>query len=602
MRRLRYGKWFYGFATAALVMTLGACANSESEEPKAESGSQEQGAGENRLFSIEDFNNIKTNMGEAIEGGTLNFGLVSDTAFDGTLNFNFYNGNPDQQVLQFFDEPLLTWDENYLYTQDGAATYEVSEDGKTFTFTIRDNVYWHDGEPVTARDWVFAHEVIAHPDYDGVRFGANKLRIVGMEEYRNGEADEIAGLRILNERQLEMEFTEATPSLLTGGIWTYPLAYHIFKDIPVADMSSSPEVRQHPIGFGPFMVDTIVPGESVTYKANENYWRGAPTLEGVTLRVISPATVIQELRTGGVDIVSSFPIDQFPENAELSNLEWLGNVDRAYTYIGFKLGHWDDELGENVMDPDAKMADVNLRRAMWHAIDNETVGERFYHGLRWEASTLIPPSHPQFQNTNLERPVFDPELANQILDDAGYVDTTGDGFRDNPDGTPLVINFASMTGDDVAEPLAQYYVQAWNNIGLNVESTMLEFNTFYEQVGADHPDIDVYQAAWVVGIDVDPTNLYGRIGPSNYSRFTSENNDRLLVEGASEAAFDLDYRREIYNEWQEYMIEQIPVIPTLWRSALAPVNNRVLNYGIGDGTGLYLYQVALTQEEPIVAE
>lgn len=604
MRKLRYGKLFQGIAVVALIVTLVACGNDEVDDPSTGTEVQEEQGTElaDGLFSIEDFNNIKTNKGEAIEGGILNFGLVSDTTFDGTLNYNFYQGRPDVEVLQFFDEALLSWDENYIYTQDGAATFEVSEDGRTFTFTIRDNVFWHDGEPVTARDWVFAHEVIAHPDYDGVRLSANKRRIVGMEEYIAGEADEISGLRILSERQLEMEFTQASPSLLTGGIWTYPLAYHIFSDIPVAEMSSSPEVRQHPIGFGPFIVDTIVPGESVTYTANENYWRGAPNLDGVILRVIGPATVVQELRTGGVDVVSSFPVAQFADNADLSNLEWLGIVDRAYTYIGFKLGHWDEELGENIMDPDAKMADVNLRRAMWHAVDNHTVGERFYHGLRWEASTLIPPSHPDFHNTNIERPAFDPELANQILDEAGYIDTTGDGFRDNPDGTPLVINFASMTGDEVAEPLTQYYVQAWNDIGLKVEATMLDFNTFYDQVAEDHPDIDIFQAAWSVGIDSDPSVLYGRLAPFNYSRFVSDNNDRLLEAGVSEEAFDVDFRREIYHEWQAYMLEQVPVFPTLWRSAFTPVNNRVLNFAIGDGTGLYWSDVALSQAEPFIAE
>ena len=75
----------------------------------------------------------------------LHYGLVSDTAFEGTLNFNFYSGDPDAQVLEWFDEGFLTWDASYVYTNDGAATYEASEDGKTFTFTIRDNVNWHDG-------------------------------------------------------------------------------------------------------------------------------------------------------------------------------------------------------------------------------------------------------------------------------------------------------------------------------------------------------------------------------------------------------------------------------------------------------------------------
>lgn len=76
----------------------------------------------------------------------LNFGLVSDTVFEGTLNYNFYSGAPDAEIIAWFDESLLAVDENYSYTQDGAAEWEVNDDGNVFTFTIRDNVNWHDGE------------------------------------------------------------------------------------------------------------------------------------------------------------------------------------------------------------------------------------------------------------------------------------------------------------------------------------------------------------------------------------------------------------------------------------------------------------------------
>ncbi|ADU28410.1 oligopeptide ABC transporter substrate-binding protein [Evansella cellulosilytica] len=594
----------YLFALMLVLMLALAACGSPDETEEGGSDADENAAEDNgdELYSIDDFSNIKTNEGEAIEGGTVTFGLVSDTAFEGTLNWNFYSGNPDAQVLNWFDEPLLTWDENYVYTQDGAATYEVSEDGHTFTFTIRDNVNWHDGEPVTAEDWLFAHEVIAHPDYDGPRYGSDIRNVEGIEEFRAGEADTISGIEVIDEKTLAITYKEVSPSLVTGSIWTYPLAKHIFEDIPVEDMSSSPEVRQNPIGFGPFIVDTITPGESVTYVKNEDYWRGEPNLDGVTLRVINPNTVVQELQTGAVDMVSSFPVDQFPANADMSNVEFLGDIDRAYTYIGFKLGHWDEEAGENVVDPDMKMGDVNLRRAMAHAIDDTTVGERFYHGLRWNGTTLIPPSHPEFHDDANEGLVFDVELANQILDEAGYEDVTGDGFRETPEGEELVINFASMTGGDTAEPLAQYYVQSWREIGLNVDLEMLEFNTFYDRVEEDHPDIDVYQGAWGVGIDVDPTGLWGPVSPMNYTRWTNEENTRLLREGVSSEAFDLDYRAEVYNEWQQLMVEEVPAFPTVYRAVLSPVNNRVHNYAIGDGTGVYRYQIAVTQEDRLAAE
>ncbi|MFA1821939.1 oligopeptide ABC transporter substrate-binding protein [Virgibacillus oceani] len=594
----------------------------ETDDDATEDDDGDDAAEDDGLYSIEDFDQIKNNEGEAMDGGTLNFGLVTDTPFEGTLNWNWYSGTYDSEILNWFDEGLLTWDENYVYTNDGAATYEVNDDGNVFTFTIGEDVNWHDGEPVTAEDWLFAHEVIGHPDYDGPRYGADFTNIEGMEEYRAQfqddegetidlsieEAESIAGIEVIDDKTLEITYIQSTPSLLTGSIWTYPLAKHVFEDMEVADMSSSAEVREEPMGFGPFIVESIVPGESVTMSKNEDYWRGEPNLDEVVVKVIDPSVVVNELETGGVDTVNSFPVDQFPDNADMSNVEYLGIIDRAYTYIGFKLGTWDADNAEVATDPDMKMADPALRQAMWHAVDNDAVGERFYHGLRWNATTLIPPSHPEFHDETNPGRTFDPDEANRLLDEAGYEDVDGDGMREDPDGEELVINFASMSGGDTAEPLAQYYIQSWADVGLEVQlidGRLLEFNQFYDRVGEsgdDDPEVDIYQGAWTVGIDVDPTGLYGRQAIYNFSRYSSDENDALLEDGVSEDAFDVEYRQDVYNEWQEFMVEEVPVFPTVYRADLVPVNNRVHNYYIGDGTGMYRWDIAVTEEEAPAAD
>ncbi|WP_153462158.1 oligopeptide ABC transporter substrate-binding protein [Sediminibacillus terrae] len=608
MSKRYLGKLFSLLTLVLMFFILTACNDEDAEAEVEGNDNADKGeAAQDDVFSIDDFEQIKTNQGEAIEGGTLNFGLVSDTAFEGTLNFNFYSGNPDAQVISWFDESLLDVDENYAYTNDGAATLDVDREAKTITFKIRDNVNWHDGEPVTAEDWQFAYEVIGHPDYDGIRYGSDFTIIKGMEAYHSGEADAISGIEVIDEKTMKISYDTFTPSLLSSGIWSYAMPKHIFKDIPVADMSSSPEVREKPIGMGPFKVDSIVPGESVTFVKNENYWRGEPNLDGVTLKVINPNVVVQALENGEVDLVDSFPTDQYPENADMSNVEFVGDVDLAYTYIGFKLGKWDAEAGEVIPDPEAKMADVDLRRAMWHAVDNDTVGKKFYNGLRWNANTLIPPSHPDYHDDSIEAPTYDPDKANQLLDDAGYEDVNGDGIREDKDGNELVINFASMSGGDTAEPLAQYYIQAWEAVGLKVElldGRLQEFNTFYDRVEADDPEIDIYQGAWSVGYDVNPAGLYGRDAAFNYTRYASEENDALLQEGVSEKAFDEAYRQDVYSKWQELMVDEIPVFPTVYRAVIIPVNNRVQNYAVDfkDGVGIYRYQLALTQEEAVTAE
>ncbi|OZU88149.1 oligopeptide ABC transporter substrate-binding protein [Virgibacillus indicus] len=626
MKKISFSKALFALMLI-LLLALAACSGGSDDEGSGDSGSDDAGTeegtdegtdegeegdseaaeGEDGLYSIEDFSTDKTNEGEAIEGGTLQYGLVTDTAFEGTLNWNFYSGTYDAEILGWFGESLLSNDDKYRYTNDGAATYEVSDDNRTFTFTIKDNVNWHDGEPVTAEDWAFSFEVIGDPEYTGVRYGADFTNIEGMEAYNAGEADSISGIEVVDEKTLKITYIKASPSLLTGGIWPYAMPKHIFGDIPVAEMDSSPEVRENPIGFGPFKVESIVPGESVTMVKNEDYWQGEPKLDGVTVKVVNPSTVVQAFETGEVDAVDSFPADQYPDNADMSNVEFLGMIDLAYTYIGFKLGTWDSENAEVVMDDSKKMSDVNLRRAMWYAVDNDAVGKNFYNGLRWNATTLIPPSHPEYHDETIETPTYDPEEAKRILDEAGYVDTNGDGMRENPEGEELVINFASMSGGDTAEPLANYYIQSWNAVGLDVQlldGRLQEFNTFYDRVGQsgeDDPAVDIYQGAWGVGYDVNPQGLYGHKALFNFPRYESEENTALLEDGVSEESFDVEHRKQVYSDWQKLMVEEIPVFPTLYRSLLAPVNNRVQNYSIAVDFNA-LHEIAVTEEEPIAAE
>ena len=602
MRNLRLGKVLMALMLV-LLLALSACGKGD----KAESDNKgSDKTTEDGLYSIEDFTKEVSNKKEAIKGGELNFGLVTDTPFEGTLNTNFYSGRPDWQIIKWFDESLLSMDENYNYTQDGAATYEVSDDHRTFTFKIRDNVNWQDGKPVTAEDWAYAYEVIGHPDYDGVRYDSTFTNIEGMDAYHKGKSKTISGIKVVDNKTLQITYEKGNPSLINGGVWPYALPKHIFKDIPVAKMSSSDAVRKNPIGMGPFKVKSIIPGESVVLEKNKDYWRGEPNLDKVTIKAVDPTVVVKELEKGSIDLVDSFPIEQFPDNEKMSNVDWLGKVDLAYSYIGFKLGHYDKKKKEVVSDPNAKMADVNLREAMWYAVDNDTVGEKFYHGLRWGGNTLIPPSHPLYHDDKIKAPTFDPEKAKQILEDAGYKDTDGDGFREDPNGEKLVINFASMSGGDTAEPIANYYIQSWKNVGLNVQLTdgrLMEFNSFYDRVRADDPDIDIFMGAWGVASDVDPSGLWGRDSMFNYSRYASDKNDELLKEGLSDKAFDQNYRQEVYNEWQQLMVDDIPLIPTLYRAALIPVNKRVVNYSIADEDAEpYLYQIGVSEEKPLLAK
>ncbi len=565
-------------------------------------GASQVSADDSNIYNYQDFNQTVSNTAEPTGEGTLRIGYAMDTPFEGTLNWAFYTLGTDSTILNYFDESVFTFDENRQATNDGAMEYDMDLDNNTVTFTVKEGVKWHDGEPLTIEDYVYSYEIIGHPEYMGVRGTSPGFTLIeGYNEYRAGEADEISGIEIVDDLTAVFTYTELSPSLTSGGFWFYAMPKHYYEGIDITDMASAPETRERPIGIGPYMVDSITPGEAVIMKKFEDYWRGEPQLDGIDLVVTPTSTIANELANGNFHMTTGFPTTQYPDVADMEGVEWLASIEPVYDYIGFKYGEWDDENGRVDYKPEEmKMGDKDLRLAMWHAIDNVAVGERFYNGLRLPATTLIPPSHADYHNADIETPTYDPDEANRILDEAGYVDVDGDGFRETPDGEPLEINFASMSGGDVSEPLANYYIQSWRAVGLNVgliNGRLIEYNSFYDMLGNDDPDIDIFLAGWSIGTDVDQNALFAADAPYNFIRYESEEQTELLRLGSSAEALDIDVRIQAYNDWQALMAEEVVIIPTLYRAGVYPISTDVVNYSVeyGYNEDYLLYRLGLSE-------
>jgi peptide/nickel transport system substrate-binding protein len=597
------GKFKFLSIFLVLILILSACSSGSGSSSSSDSGSSggEKGKEKEEVYESQ-FPKTVVNDKEEIEGGSINVALVSSTPFEGTLDWQFYEGTPDCEVLDWFSEPIFGYDENYQITNDveSAAKFELSEDHKTITITIEDGVYWHNGEPLEAEDYAYSYYIIGHPDYQGVRYGDTLISdIVGMEEYHAGKTDEISGIEVVDEKTVKITWKEANPSILSG-IWAYAAPKDHYGDVPIGELINSEKIRTDVVGFGPFKVKNIVPGESVEYEAFEDYYGGKPKLDSVVLKVVSPQTIKKELESGNIDI-ATFPSDQYETDYEPSNFQLLGRVENAYTYIAFKLGRWDEEKGEAVQDRDTPLQDVELRKAMAYAIDNDAIAKNFYNGLRSNASTLMIPFFEDFHNPDIEGYYYDPEKAKEILDNAGYKDVDGDGYREDKDGNKMVFNFASMDSGETSEPVAQAYIQWWDDIGIKVqllEGRLHEFNSFYDRIEQDDPAIDIYQAAWSTGTDPDPYGLYSKYAKFNYPRYVNEENEQLLADGHSEDAFDFEYRKEVYDKWQQHMVDNVPVIPTLYRIELFAVNNRVKDYTLEVGTDWGYEDIAVTSEQP----
>ena len=581
-------------ATSFLFTACGKTEKKESNGTKQEEKKKDSGVQDNLVIE---------NEGTPVENATLKIAYVSDSPFTGIFHQAFATGNPDMEILAYSTNGTFKMDENYKLTNGGGADIEFNVDEKKATITINEKYTWNDGTPVTSADFLEYYKIVAHKDYTGIRFDDDIRNVVGIDEYHNGKAKDISGFKTLSDKKFEIHFKAFSPAILWGGgIPFEPVPSHKLKDIPVKEQEAHDITRKNPLSPGPYYIKEIVPGQQVIFEANPYYYKGQPKVKTVVWKVVPSAQIVAALQAGEYDITVALNADLYNKVKDLKNIKVGVQDDLSYTYIGFKLGKWDKEKGEVVTDPNAKMADVKLRKAMAYAIDNDLVGTKFYEGLRRNATQLMIPAFKEFYDNSLKGYTLDVEKAKQLLDEAGYKDVNGDGIREDKNGQPFKINFASMSGSAIAEPITNYYIQQWKLIGLDVQLTngrLIEFNSFYEKVQADDPEIDIYQAAWGTGSNPNPTSLYGRKASFNFPRFATPELDAILNKINSVEAVDKEFRSKAYKEFANYMFENVPVVPTLFRKGIVAVNNRVKKWDITPGANFTIFDIELTADEPI---
>ena len=577
------------FATVAL--TLAAC------------GSKEQSSSTSSTSGTTKYASEVTHDGTPIKGGTLKYAIVSSSPFSGIFADELSSDTNDSSIGGLIDESMFDYDENRKLTNTGLASIEFDVENKTATVTLNSKDYkWSDGQPVTIDDYIFAYQAIGNKDYTGVRYDDDYKNVVGMEEYHDGKADSVSGLEKVDDYTVKIHFKEMSPSMqLAGGsVCAYIMPKHIFKDIPEAEWEKSDYVRGTKfVGLGQFKIESIVAGESVTLVPNEHYFRGVAKVDKVVMEVVSPDNIVSEMKAGNYDI-ATMPNSQYEAYKDLTNVTFLGSQASAYEYIGFHLGKYDKETGKNVTDPNAKMADVNLRQAMAYALDIDAAGQNLYNGLQHSSNSIIIPFFKDVYNKDQEGFSYNPEKAKQLLDEAGYKDVDGDGIRENKDGSKLTINFAARTRDEANESLVQQYLNWWKEIGLNVQlytGRTIELNSFYDKVQADDPEIDVFAAGWSTGYDPNPSGLFGETAQFNFERYVDAEGTAIMNKISSTESFDSAKNVEFYKEWQKYVHDKAFIFPTLVGEELTAVNKRVKYYDVNLGSKKSaLYQVELTSE------
>ncbi|WP_438465021.1 oligopeptide ABC transporter substrate-binding protein [Staphylococcus pseudintermedius] len=522
----------------------------------------------------------KTGKSDA-KGGTLTVGIAEPP--EGNFQSIFTGSTGDSNVIDFFNDSLIDVGDDLKIKPKILSWEKDKNDDLKYTFKVKKGIQWQDGNPFTINDWVFTLETLADPDYDGPRYSGVAV-IQGAEEKRNGQADRISGIKKIDDYTAEITFKEHKANNLLE-LWTSaPISEKVFKDIPVKDMAKSDAVRKNPIGIGPYKVKRIVDGESVELVKNKDYWRGEPNIDNINLRVVEQTSMTQALENGDIDIATiTAPIAKEIKDSGSENLQLLQAPSTSYAIVGFVLNDY-DKKAQKIGKERPKYQDKKLRQAMAYAINRKEWIDAFYYGYGKPLNGLIPSAHwSGAKEGDVKEYKYDVDKAKQLLDEGGYKDKDGDGFREDPQGKPFVVNLKHYAGSNPTfEPRTAALKGYWEKVGLKTKVEMEEFGKYSSDLEKSSKDMEVYFRTWQQGSDPDPSELYRSTALWNESRYNNPKADKILDEAVDTKVVgdDNDKRKEKYLEWQKIMAEDVPVIPIVELEDVTAVSSRVKNFEV----------------------
>jgi len=490
---------------------------------------------------------------------------VATSSLDGKFNSIMYDNEYDGWVSDLVFDGLISNDFEGNPVVSAAKDWEVSEDKLTYTFYLKEGMTFHDGEPVTANDVAFTYYAISDPDYDGPR-GYAVSDIEGVEAYRNGESDTISGINVIDDLTIAFTIVEKN----VQKIWDFGygiLPEHIYAydswDAFKATMNT-------PVGSGLMMFKEFKVGEYVELESFDDYHDGRANVDGVIVKIQPTETATAALAAGEIDIVNP------PANLENYEIMDSGGIAEIQEFTGNGYNY----LGLNFRSP--KLSDVRVRQALVYGLNREAFIENQWEGFAEVCNAPISPvSWAYPDQSKLNNYDYDPDKANALLDEAGWIDTNGDGIRDK-DGVELSLTWTAYNDVDWPLNLIAMATENWKELGVELNAEMMEFNAVAEKV-FDQQDFEIWNMGWSLSIDPDPTGIFDKasdmLGGYNAGGYYNERAEEIFAEGRVE--YDQDKRAALYQEWAQIANEDLPYIFNAYRNEIWGVNNRVHDMTLG---------------------
>ena len=432
-----------------------------------------------------------------------------------------------EYVVQIFGG-LVTLDESLRVVPDAAASWDVSPDGRTYTFFLREDVRFHSGRRVTAADFKYSLERACDPRTGSTVAGTYLGDIVGASEMIAGHAQHISGVQVVDENTLRISIDAPKAYFLAK--LTYSTAFVVDRE-----NVESADWLKRPYGTGPFKFEDRN-NQRIVLVRNEHYHRQGPELQRVaySLSSGSPVTMYEN---GELDIAAVGPGDvervldpTNPLNAELSMVPQLNTQ-----YLGF-------DVTQEPFD------DVKVRQAFGLAVDRQKITDVVWKGMRLPAEGIVPPGMPGYER---EQPLldYDPQRARRLISESQYGDVSRFPV------VTLSIGGSSVEMDRVTAAIVAMYRE---NLGIEIDversADILADRPQFFSLGwiADYPDPEDF-------LDI----LFHSSSPLNHMNYANSSVDRLLEEARVEQ--DPQRRMLLYTKAEELIVSDTPWVP-LWHS------------------------------------
>lgn len=411
-----------------------------------------------------------------------------------------------------------------------ASSWEVSEDRRTWIFHLRENATFHDGVPVTAEDVAFTLEYLTStPVWHFVDTLYESLSVIDANT---------------------VEVTMERPAMYPPFYWVPILPKHIFEPYK-DDLASYP--NEEAIGSGQFKLRELKPGQYIWFEVNEDYWGGRPYLDEIVFKVYgSDDAEYMALKSGELDMIgyngcTVLAADDFKET---ENMDIIVSPGTRLSFLAFNLHH------------ETAIRDLDVRKAIMHAIDVDRVIDMVYLGYGRKIDSLIYPESPDY-NPNLPQYDYDPSLANRILDDNGYSDTDEDGIRNDPiTGENLEFDIIVPSSWVPEVKLCTLMKEDLADVGIGLATKVLDEATYYDYhytPEGDTHDISLGDlepgpnGTWVWGICQDPE---GEGAGWNTAYYNNPDFDELMKRMLAQT--DPGKRREYLYDMQLMIAEDLP--------------------------------------------